>query len=122
MAKTSKSSKSTRKAASKAPAKRTRKAKEPAPETTTEEAATTTAAKPNPTLPKPKKERAVRTDTPAYLVRRIICEHPDISIPECERLARREMPDIDRNTLRGLYQGAMGFLKVARSLGYTLAR
>lgn len=64
----------------------------------------------------------IKTDTRVHMVRRIIVEHPDITIPECERLAQRETPEIDRNTMRGLYQGAMGFLKVAKSLGYKLAR
>lgn len=81
------------------------------------------AARATPKEPKaPKGPREIKTDTPAYLVRRIICEHPDATIPEVERLARREMPEIDGNTIRGLYQGAVGFLRVARSLGYTLAR
>jgi hypothetical protein len=66
--------------------------------------------------------REIKTDTPAYLVRRLIAEHPDASIPEFEALAQAELPIIDNNTLRGLYQGAMGFLRVARHLGFELVK
>lgn len=79
-----------------------------------------------PAKPKPAKAapqpRAIDTTTPAFLVRRLVVENPDATIPQIEALAQAEMPTIDRNTLRGLYQGAAGFLRVARHVGYTLVK
>jgi hypothetical protein len=112
----------TKKAAKSKTAKATKTAK--APKATTKKAKAATAAKPAKPA-RAKKEpgpREIKTDTPAFLVRRLIVENPDISIPECERLAQAEMPSIDKNTLRGLYQGAAGFLRVARHLGFDLVK
>jgi len=74
-----------------------------------------------PKAPKEKQPRELRQNR-SYVIRALCLENQLATVETIGELAEAKGHTFDPNTLRGVYQGAMGLIKQATAMGFTIAR